>query len=357
MTAAHHITQGLVEDFDQLQAQILRLRAQPAPSTELIDALNAQAQLLSRSDVGRALELSKEAYTLARLLRHHNGTAIALARLSWLHLSDGLFDAAVMEAHEARFLAERLDDFVLVTRAIYVLAVAERMASNVSRSEALWRELLALARQHGDRGREADYLNELGVLYVSAGNDEKALEHYELAHEAHVALNDINHLHDKNNIADALVRLGRAQEAIPWIAQALSACNNEWQVWRAQFLHTAGVIHMHTRNLALAKSCFDESLAISRSKAGSKETAVFALMDMGRLSLLNYQTHEAICLFEDALQLAGEIHSLQQKREAHKMLARTRCSPACIAACTAMRLPTSTTKRLCNWTTRRTRCA
>ncbi len=41
-------------------------------------------------------------------------------------------------------------------------------------------------------------------------------------------------------------------------------------------------------------------------------------------TMLNYKTHEAICLFEDALQLAGEIHSLQQKREAHKMLAPLR---------------------------------
>lgn len=152
-------------ELDHLQAQIIKLRAQPAPSTELIDALNAQAQILSRSDVGQALSISKEAYTLARLLRHHHGVAISLARLSWLHLSDGLFDAAVMEAHEARYLAERMGDYVLVTRAIYVLAVSERMAGNFSRSETLWRELLAIARKHEDQMREAEYLNELEHAY------------------------------------------------------------------------------------------------------------------------------------------------------------------------------------------------
>lgn len=322
MAAREQTLNGLSTEIDQLQAQIDRLRVQPAPSIELIDALNAQAHIVTRSDVGRALEISKEAYTLARLLRHHNGVAIALARLSWLHLSDGMFDAAVMEAHEARFLAERLGDYVLITRSTYVLAIAERMAGNVSRSEGLWRELLALARQHEDRGREADYLNELGVLFVNAGQYGKALEHYELAHQAHVELGDINHIHDKNNIADVLVRLGRAQEAVPWITQALLACDNDWQVWRAQFLHTAGVIHMHTKNLLLAKSCFDESLMISQSSAGSRETAVFVLLDMGRLSLFNSRLHDAICRFEDAVKLAGEIHSLVYKREAHKMLAR-----------------------------------
>lgn len=309
-------------ESDRLQAQITQLRAQPAPSTELIDALNAQAQILLRSDVGQALALSKEAYTLARLLRHHHGVAISLARLSWLHLSDGMFDAAVMEAHEARYLAERLGDYVLVTRAIYVLAVAERLAGNFSRAESLWREVLALARSHDDKLREADFLNELGVLFVHAGNYAEALEYYEQAHQAHMALGHIGHIHDKNNIADLLVRLGRADEAMPWATAALTACEPDWQVWRAQFVHTAGVIHMQTNRLALAKSCFDESLTISVSKAGSKETGVFALLDLGRLALLRNQLHEAICKFEDAVRLASEIQSTTQLREAHKMLNR-----------------------------------
>lgn len=309
-------------DFSQLQAQIVHLRAQPAPSNELIDALNAQAQLLSRSDVGQAMALSKEAYTLARLLQHHHGVAISLARLSWLHLSDGIFDAAMMEAHEARYLAERLGDRVLVMRAVYVLAVAERMAGNFSRAESLWRELLALARSHDDRLREADYLNELGVLFVHMGNYAEALEYYEQAHHAHVALGHVNHINDKNNIADVLVKLGRAEQAMTWATAALAACEPGWQVWRAQFLHTAGVIHMQTNRLALAKSCFDESLAISLSSAGSKETGVFALLDLGRLALLNNQLHEAILKFEDAVRLADEIQSVTQLREAHKMLNR-----------------------------------
>jgi tetratricopeptide (TPR) repeat protein len=309
-------------ELDRLQAQISQLRAQPAPSMELIDALNARAHLLTRSDVGQAMALSKEAYTLARLLQHHHGVAISLARLSWLHLSDGIFDAAVMEAHEARYLAERLGDHVLVMRSVYVLAVAERMAGNYSRAESLWRELLALTRAHDDKSREADYLNELGVLFVHMGNYADALEYYEQAHHAHVALGQVNHIHDKNNIADVLVKLGRAEEAMPWVTAALAACEADWQVWRAQFLHTAGVIHMQTHRRVLAKSCFDESLSISLSSAGSKETGVFALLDLGRLALLNNQLHEAICRFEDAVKLANEIQSIGQMREAHKMLNR-----------------------------------
>jgi tetratricopeptide (TPR) repeat protein len=315
------ITEMTPEMLD-LRARVDKLRAQPAPSIELIDALNAHAQALSRSDVGKALSISKEAYTLARLLHHHNGVAVSLARLSWLHLSDGLFDAAVIEAHEARFLAEQLNDYVLTTRAIYVLAIAERMAGNLSRSEALWRELLSSAKAQNDHAREADYLNELGVLFEHSSNFPKALAHYQQAHDVHVAMNDSHHVADKNNIAGALSRLGRPDEALAWAERALAICDDDWQVWRATILHTTGVIHMRLNHLAQARKCFEESQSISLSSAGNKETGVDVLLDLGRLALIHNQLHEAISKFEDTVKLATEIKSLLQLREAHKMLNR-----------------------------------
>ena len=322
MSFTEQSTTNITPDIADLHAVVDKLRAQPAPSIEVIDALNAQAQALSRSDVGRALSISKEAYTLARLLHHHNGVAVSLARLSWLHLSDGLFDAAVIEAHEARFLAEHLNDYVLTTRATYVLAIAERLAGNLNRSEALWRELISLAKTHNDQVREADYLNELGVLFEHAGEFSKALDHYQQAHDVHVALNDSHHVADKNNIAGVLSRLGRPEEALTWAECALSFCDDEWQVWRATLLHTTGAIHMRLNHLAEARKCFVESQSISLSSVGNKETGVDVLLDLGRLALIHNQLHEAISKFEEAVKLATEIKSLMQLREAHKMLNR-----------------------------------
>ena len=129
-------------DIYQLEQRVAELRSLDAPSMQLIDALNAWAQALSRIDVERALEITKEAHTLAYLLRHHTGVTASLARLSWLHLQDGAFDVAVLEAHQAQFMAEQLGDYVLTTRAIFVLATAQRMAGNYVKAETLWRSLL-----------------------------------------------------------------------------------------------------------------------------------------------------------------------------------------------------------------------
>ena len=75
-----------LSELERLERHISDLRVQPAPSTQLIDALNALAKLLSSVDIERALTASKEAHTLSYLLRHHAGVAVSLARLSWLHL-------------------------------------------------------------------------------------------------------------------------------------------------------------------------------------------------------------------------------------------------------------------------------
>ncbi len=64
-------------DLDELEQRVAELRAQAAPSTQLIDALNALAHLLSSIDIERALVASKEAHTLSYLLRHHAGVAVA----------------------------------------------------------------------------------------------------------------------------------------------------------------------------------------------------------------------------------------------------------------------------------------
>ena len=73
---------GLQDQLTRLDRQIADLRAHAVPSTQLIDALNAQAQLLSSINIEQALTLSREAHTLAFLLRHHMGMAVSLARLS-----------------------------------------------------------------------------------------------------------------------------------------------------------------------------------------------------------------------------------------------------------------------------------
>ena len=77
---------NLPQDVVELEKHIAELRSQPAPSTELIDALNALVYRLMSMDVDRATSVAQEARTLSTLLQHHVGIATSMSRLSWLHM-------------------------------------------------------------------------------------------------------------------------------------------------------------------------------------------------------------------------------------------------------------------------------
>jgi len=309
-------------NITQLEELIAELRLQKAPSTQLIDALNELAQALSAVDIQRALEASKEAHALAYLLRHHMGLAASLARLSWLHLEAGAFDKAVIEAHQAQFMAEQLHDYVLTTRAIYVLAVAQRIAGNYAKAETHWRHLLSLAQSNNDAARQANFLNSLGCLFEDQRDFARALDHYRQAHGIFVQLNDTWHILAKNNMAYVMTRRGQHDEAQELAQQALHLCDPGWQVWRALFLHTLGVVHMHMEEYDSARSELGESLSLSLSPAGRKTTAVEALIDIARLELSNKRVPAAYDALEQAVNLAAEIKALPLEAQAHKMLVR-----------------------------------
>jgi len=311
-----------ITHLSQLEQQVAALRMHDVPSIQLIDALNDLAQALSRIDVERAIKVTNEAHTAAYLLRHHTGVVTSLVRLSWLHLEEGTFDTAVIEAHQALFMAEQLGDYVLTTRAIFVLATAQHMAGHYAKAEAHWQHLLGLARATGDLGRQASFLNSLGMLFEDQRMFDRALRHYKQAHDLFVKLGDDDYILTKNNMAVILTARGDYANALALVEQALQMCEPEWHLWRALFLHTLGVVHMHLERYDLARREFDKSLAISLSPTGRKETAVDVLLDRARLELVQNRKAAAYDALEQVIELAAEIKSVPQQIEAHKILCR-----------------------------------
>ena len=312
----------MITNISELEQNVAELRTQPIPSTQLIDALNALSHALSPIDVERAIEVSKEAHKLAFLLRHHLGMAVSLARLSWLHLEGGAFDTAIVEAHQAEFLAEQLHDYVLTTRAVYVLAHAQIKAGNFATAEKFWQRLIDIARANNDLMREADYLNSFGNLFEEQRDFHRAQDYYRQAHDLFVQAADENHILAKNNLAYALTMRGQHQEALALSERSLALCDPDWKVWRALFLNTLGVIHMNLRQYDSARSEFTESLTISLSSAGRKTSGVEALLNIARLNLVTKRMPDTIEALNQAVDLASKIKAVPLQMEAQRMLYR-----------------------------------
>ena len=310
------------ESVSQLEQTIAELRSQQVPSTQLIDALNVLTQELLNVDVQRALLTAKEAHVLSQLLRYPIGTTTSLTHLSWLHLQDGTFDAAVIEAHEALFYAESIRDYVLTVKAMFTVASAQRNAGNFKKAEAYWLKMLHLARVHSDNIRESDYLLELSRQYLERGDYQHALDHALQIHQLFLKLNDTRLAIVKNNVAFAMIKLGNSSDAVAWAMDALAICDPDWQVWRAEFLHTLGVAQLSLRQYDLAQTSLSESLAISQTSAGRIYTAAEVLMELAKLEIAHNRITGAFNKLDQALTLATAIKAVALQAEAHHALSR-----------------------------------
>ena len=310
------------ESIPQLEQTISELRSQQVPSTQLIDALNALTQGLLNVDVQQALVLAKEARVLSGLLQYHIGTATSLAQLSWLHLQDGTFDAAVIEAHEALFYAEKQNDYALTANATLTIASAYQMANDFAKAEKHWHKALGLARANSYHEREADYLSELGVLYLEHGDYVCTIEYSLQAQSLYLETGDARLIIIKNNIALAFMKLSREDEAVTLAEGALKLCEPEWVVWRAEILHTLGVAHLSLSDYDLAQTYLSESLALSQTAAGRKYTAAEVLLDMSKLEIVHNRITGAFNKLDQALRLATEIKAVALQAEAHHALSR-----------------------------------
>jgi len=313
---------GSASVIRSLDQQVTDLQSRLSPSEYLVDTLNDLALELWRTDLVRALGAAREARTLARLLNYHKGAVTSLVRLSWIHLQIGEFDTAVLEAHEAKYFAERIDDYALVLNALYTIGFAHQLAQEFKKSEAVWLEMLDIAKAHKDRAREADYWVNLGLLYLDMGHYQAALDMALRGKDLYAKLNDNRLTLALNNIAEILTKMGRHDEALNWAEESLAQLDPEWVLMQANFLLVKGEIHINRQEYDLARTCLDESLKLNLMPGGQKRYAALALIQIATVELAHNDTADAIDALERATSLAGEVQGRAIQAEAQQAITR-----------------------------------
>jgi len=313
---------GSASAIHALQHKVTDLQSRLSPSEHLVDTLNDLALELWRTDLLRALGAAREARTLARLLHYHKGAVTSLVRLSWIHLQIGEFDTAVLEAHEAKYFGERLDDYVLVLNALYTITAAYQLAQEFKKSEAVRLEMLKIAQAHKDRAREADYWVDLGLLYLDMGHYQPALDMTLRGKDLYVKLNDNRLALTLNNIAHILTKMGRHDEALIRAEESLARLDPEWVVWQASFRLVKGEIHVNRQEYDLARPCLDESLRLNLMPGGRKRFAALALIQIATVDLAHNNVPDAIDALGRASSLAGEAQCPAIQAEAQQAIAR-----------------------------------
>jgi tetratricopeptide (TPR) repeat protein len=224
-----------------------RKRIQEILAAGLTDAdyaarLVALGEDISEHQGALALNLLREACLLASRAGDEPLICNARIKYAWQNYIAGAINQALLHATYAHAFATRLGDIVMQARANYVIGIVHAHVGNDSEAERLLRDVLTTAQLLDDAQLEALATDVIATLYLDRNRYADALAMKVRAHTLLTALNDDRATTVANNIASALNKLDRRDEAQQWITRALDACPVDRQVSRALFTLTQSEI-------------------------------------------------------------------------------------------------------------------
>ncbi|MBI3653374.1 MAG: CHAT domain-containing protein [Acidobacteria bacterium] len=252
------------KELDALK-QALSAARQTAETRLQIALLNDQGFTYSAAaDMTNALASFNEALTLSRNSKNTQGEADSLSNIARLYLAFDQLEKAVESANQA----------IQVWR-----AMAEVRGEGIERyrSGSLFRErypqiamgyyeqALPLLRQANERGREADTLNDMGLIYRIWGQSQKAFDAYNKTIEIDNAINTPlnNRISTLNNLGLVYVYLGDPKSGLERHKKALEFAEATQNLRAKGFsLHNMGLAYKLLNDPAKATETLEQALQI-----------------------------------------------------------------------------------------------
>ena len=300
------------------QAEMLTSPQNGAP--EYMDSLVTLAMELLPAQFAHALSLCHEPHVNAELLRHGRGFANNVTRSAWLQYLRGNIDGALVQAAHAEAIADSVDSDSLRCGARAVLALIRQHVGDFDAAEALWLDLLAIARRTDDAEREADYLSALAGLRRAQSRHLDALELRLRAHHLYLLTDNRRLPLSCNSLSLAYISLGRFDSAVRWAQQAIHVCGNGSSLWRGWFMHTLGLCHLEQGKLDAAQRHMEEALFVCKTGSNDAHTQVRILIDLGRLHCAANRPSEAIQHGELAMALLARFGDCALEGHTHRVL-------------------------------------
>ncbi len=178
----------------------------------------------------------------------------------------GLFDEAAEDYNEALAGARKVFDRSMQLKILAALAEVESQRGREDAVLGVYEQILDIARQSGDRKREAVAHNDIGWLHDRDRRYEEAQHHYQAAIAVAQEHGDrVNEATALSNLAGTFLSLGRPEDALAPLARSLdlaleSADGEQIAVTR----NTLAETHRLLGRPAAARRHLDEALRIAR---------------------------------------------------------------------------------------------
>ncbi|SDO45216.1 AfsR/SARP family transcriptional regulator [Lentzea jiangxiensis] len=268
--------------------------------------------------------LDDEKSNLIALVRHATSTGRHDAAWQIPFLMGGFFEHRGAWSLGTRLLRTAVDavmelgdpDLECPVRVQFSIALVR--AGRVAEAVVEQQRCLALARETGNRQREAATLNNLGWMYHELGDDTRALASYEATLPMFTATDDRGYLAiTLQNIGDAKSLLGDFPGAVEALERSLAIAREDGLVGQeGDSLVSLGQAHARAHRHREAVEHFRASLA-PVSDAGNKMTEGLAHSELGRSLRVIGDTKAAAGHFDIAAQLYHDTDDVHLAVAAH----------------------------------------
>ncbi|MGC1526406.1 MAG: tetratricopeptide repeat protein, partial [Phormidesmis sp.] len=179
--------------------------------------------LAALGQLGAAAEKYKECIQKGEQREDFRAVAVDKGQLADVLRMQGKYEEAIASLQSARTLFEQQNEPAMVATAWHQLGIVYQNAGQYDPAEAAYRQSLEIQTRRGDLSGQANSLTALGVLYSDKFNrPEEAVTFYRQAAEKYVQQEDSrSEGFARNNIAAALCKLGRYDEARTEILRAI----------------------------------------------------------------------------------------------------------------------------------------
>ncbi len=271
---------GNPEQLNQDSLEVLLLGKK---GKERLELLNEVATQVRESNQKIAFSFSKEADSLASVLKDTSAKSRALENIGWIYYRQGNWQKSFEYSSEAY-----------------------RMALVV-----------------GDKLQAARLMNNLGALYYEQMNYEKAIAHFKKGYELATEVDDLyTRIRSLNNVALNFSQSGNQDSALYFAQTSIKLNEDAGSPYLTSFAHrVVGDVFLAKGNYDTAQVIFSKSLDLARAqKVKSFEAGV--LHRLGNAFLLGGKLREAKDVLTYSVKFCQEGGFLDELSKSHKYLAQ-----------------------------------
>lgn len=286
-----------------------------------VDALNAEAWKINRSDPRRGIAISAQALEQALALDYTKGRAYALSNMGACKVWLGDYEESLEHSFEALQLLSDLGDKKQMAVAMYSVFCVFYFLADFDNALKHIMECYRLAEETGDLAGKANALNGIGTCYYTTGDSKKAVERLSEGLELARSVGD-EQVQAKilDGLGTAYFNLGEYDKSLKVKFECLELVKRLGiKQIQSYALDGIGGAYFKMGDYQQALAFYEDGLRLRREmgfRAGEAET----LLHLGEVFFALHKDESALCYLNEALLLAREVDAKETLFRSHKAL-------------------------------------